>query len=75
MGQFSAYQNRHELRVEKDVLESFIPLMLTEHEPEICKHFGCGSRLTPQEQLYGNLCIVHSISTIKPNPTNFVVYP
>jgi hypothetical protein len=27
----------------------------------ICKHFGCGQILTFKEQLYGDLCIIHSI--------------
>lgn len=29
-------------------------------EPEICKHFGCGTKLTRREKLFGNKCIKHS---------------
>lgn len=29
-------------------------------EPEICKHFGCGMKLTRQEKLFGNKCVKHS---------------
>lgn len=31
-----------------------------EGEPQVCKWFGCGRRLTVQEALYGNSCIEHS---------------
>jgi hypothetical protein len=29
-------------------------------EPPVCKHFGCGRHLSPQEQLYGDKCISHN---------------
>lgn len=28
-------------------------------EPIVCAHFGCGSRLSSQEQLFGKYCIHH----------------
>jgi hypothetical protein len=30
-----------------------------EVQKHICKHFGCGKTLSPQEQLFGNKCIKH----------------
>lgn len=30
------------------------------NEPEICKHFGCGKKLSPMEQLYGDRCFEHT---------------
>lgn len=32
---------------------------MMEPEPEICKQFGCGRKLSPQEMLFGNKCIHH----------------
>lgn len=29
-------------------------------EPEVCKRFGCGKRLSAAEKLYGNYCQAHS---------------
>lgn len=29
------------------------------HDPECCKHFGCGRHLTLQERLYGSYCVHH----------------
>lgn len=35
-------------------------LMSEDHEPHICRHFGCGRILTMEEKLYGDQCIKHS---------------
>lgn len=32
-------------------------------EPECCKLFGCGKKLTPQEKLFGNVCFDHKVKT------------
>lgn len=32
----------------------------TSVEPVICKYFGCGKTLTPEEKLYGPCCIDHT---------------
>lgn len=42
-----------------------------EGEDFICHHFGCGKRLTHEEQLYGDKCINHQIQVII-DPTNFI---
>lgn len=31
------------------------------HKDRCCSVFGCGRILTPQEQLFGNKCLNHSI--------------
>lgn len=31
----------------------------TKQEPYICKHFGCGKRLSHQEQLFSDYCPDH----------------
>lgn len=44
-------------------------------EPQICKFFGCGARLTPEEALFGQFCHQHQPTKQDPpffDPTNFV---
>jgi len=38
---------------------------LSHCEPQVCKHFGCGMMLTPEEKLFGDRCIQHRM---KQNP-------
>jgi hypothetical protein len=48
-------------RGEKEMDDHMTQLILnTIPEPSVCKHFGCGKRLSPQEQLFGNRCQEHS---------------
>ena len=44
------------------------------NEPMICKHFGCGQTLSNMEQLRGDYCVIHSIPTPKPEPTDFAIF-
>lgn len=37
---------------------TFYPLPI--NEPHVCSVFGCGRKLTAQEQLFGSKCINHS---------------
>lgn len=33
-----------------------------DHDHHVCSHFGCGRKLSLEEQRYGNKCISHSIN-------------
>lgn len=39
--------------------------MIREEEYKICAVFGCGKKLSLQEQLFGDKCIQHSSKEIK----------
>ncbi len=34
--------------------------LYTDKEPVICSVFGCGKKLSNQEELFGNKCVKHS---------------
>jgi hypothetical protein len=36
-------------------------LMTSFHEPVVCKHFGCGKKLSAEETMYGDYCQQHSV--------------
>lgn len=42
----------------------------TKDEETVCKRFGCGKKLTPEEKLYGTLCI--SCQRINHKPIDIV---
>ena len=43
-------------------------------EPVYCSHFGCGRKLTLQEQLFGDKCI-ECKPKVKTDPTYFISHP
>ena len=62
MDNYSRYNNLKQEHHKRKILrwiDSSI-LMGDNKEPEICKHFGCGAKLTHQEKLFGNKCLKHS---------------
>lgn len=46
-------------RQEEDQSEMHQRMIKYKIEPEICKHFGCGKHLTPEESRHGDYCMQH----------------
>ncbi len=67
-------QERNEARIKHDKHEAIVINLLTPHEPETCKSFGCGKTLSLREQLFGGKCINHQLSPRQPDPTDFVKF-
>lgn len=46
----------------REAFTNFVLNNYFEYEPSenpTCKHFGCGKKLTPQENLYSDFCVNH----------------
>lgn len=54
---YNCSKTSSELLEEINLIQLFEP----DHQPVICRHFGCGVHLTRFEALCGDRCISHSI--------------
>lgn len=60
-GNYAVHNARKLSRMKKEAMDEMAENMRNvAGEPQVCKWFGCGRRLTAQEALYGNSCIEHS---------------
>lgn len=64
------YQTSSDLLEEIKLIQLFEP----DHQPVICRHFGCGVHLTRFEALCGNACLSHSIPPKQIDVAEFVSF-